>query len=83
MVACMDKVWIELPVPRDDAHGHEIAKKANRMLARLRGPFHNPATENQFMWDPVRKQWGLGSIMGFATLGDNGEWFNLDYLGRE
>ncbi len=73
-----DRVWIELEVPNDEAHAQAICAKANRMLQRLM-----PGTSMAF-W---RGQNGycitVDSAGSYYDLPDRGEWFNLDYLGRE
>ena len=73
-----DRVWIELDKPIDDAHAEEICKKANRMLARM-----GSSGGRGFFWSPSRQQYGYGDGMGHIGLPDRGDWFNLDYLGRE
>ena len=74
-----NRVWIELEKPRDDAHAQEICKQANNMLRRLSdGPF-----EAKFIWAPEKKRYLYGSNMGYSVLTDNGEWFNLEYMGRD
>jgi hypothetical protein len=78
----MLKVWIELPPPRDDAEAEAIVAKANRMLARLRKP-EDVSSSCEFHWDARRRCYCYGSPMGHVECGDRGEWFSLDYFGRE
>lgn len=77
----VNRVWIELEKPRDAEHAAQICDKANRMLARLREP--DSVQHNQFAWSDSRAQYMYGSPMGYTYCVDRGEWFNLDYVGRE
>ncbi len=79
----MNRVWIELEKPRDDAHADEICRKANRMLDRLLPPAEPGVDRSRFFWLTRDKRYAIGSYYGYYTLSDWGDWFNLDYLGRE
>jgi hypothetical protein len=76
----MNRVWIELERPMHGAHAEEIVAKANRMLKRLAG---DGALGGTFGWDNEARTFTFGSPMGYEQLIDRGQWFNLDYLGRE
>lgn len=75
----MNRIWIELEKPRDAVHGEEICALANRALRRLSGDSRTRA----FWWSVHENRYCLGDDGGYKVLEDNGEWFNLDYLGRE
>lgn len=76
-----NRVWIELEKPRDDAHGEEIARLATNMLRRLDDA--DDKDNRRFWWNAHRQVYEYGNPMGFQGLPDRGNWFNLDYLGRE
>lgn len=76
----VNRVWIELEKPRDAVHAARICEKANRMLARLADDM--PAN-SEFAWSEHRAMYMYGTSMGYKYLTDRGEWFNLDYVGRE
>lgn len=78
----MNRVWIELEKPRDDAHGVEIANLANKMMDRLI-PAEPGVERREFFWSAHERRYCLGGNMGYVVLIDWGEWFNLDYLGRD
>lgn len=78
-----NRVWIELEPPKDNdpVLAQKRCELANRMLNKLSAPeetigrgFSWSATENKY-----RFNWGMKSTI----LKDNGEWFDLDFLGRE
>lgn len=73
-----NRIWIELDKPRDAAHAQEMCELANQMLARL-GVSHG----RRFFWSERESCYCYGEGMGYTTLSDRGEWFNLDYLGRD
>jgi hypothetical protein len=73
----MNKIWIELERPKDQAHAEQIAKLANNVLRKI-----NSVTR-EFFWDSKDLIWCIGGDTGYTTLSDNGEWFNLDYLGKD
>jgi hypothetical protein len=75
----MNKIWIELERPRDEAHAQQIASLANNVLRKLNASNNG---EREFFWDARDRIWCLGGDMGYMTLSDNGEWFNLDWLGK-
>jgi hypothetical protein len=78
----MNRVWIELEKPRDAAHAEEICVLANRMIDRLCEPPEEGVERREFFWDEDDKRYCFGGQMGYMTLSDRGEWFNLDYFGR-
>ncbi len=73
----MNKIWIELERPKDQAHAEQIAKLANNVLRKI------GSVTREFFWDSRDCIWCIGGDMGYTTLSDNGEWFNLDYLGKD
>jgi hypothetical protein len=73
----MNRIWIELERPKDQTHADQIAKLANNVLRKI-----GDGTR-EFFWDSKDHIWCIGGDMGYVTLSDNGEWFNLDYLGKE
>lgn len=75
------EVWIELPKPEDDEHAKDLCEHANRMLNRL-SEADEPKARG-FFWSAYEKRYCYASTSGsYRTLSDNGEWFNLRYLGR-
>jgi hypothetical protein len=78
------RVWIELPRPKG-ATDHErkdetdrICNLANTMLQRM-----DPGTEYRFFWSEHKSMYAYGHQHGsYRYLADNGEWLNLEYLGR-
>lgn len=79
-----NSVWIELEKPRDNAHAKEICEKANRMLVRLQSVADQEEGRcGYFAWSESRSMFMYGTNMGMKYLTDRGEWFSLDYVGRE
>lgn len=75
-----NRVWIELEHPGDDhSLGYARAKLANQMLERL----HNTPPTNSFWWNADKFTYCFGGDSGFTECGDNGQWFSLDFLGRD
>ena len=74
----MTQVWIELPKPKNSADATDIAEKANRMMKRL-----GNVGGYRWHWSEHERRWCWGDNMGYVVLNDNGNWFNLDYLGRD
>jgi|TARA_R100001530_G_C4189740_1_gene121815 phosphoglucomutase len=70
------KVWIELEV---DDSPEKTAEAANRMMRRLGFDY------DVFWWHEKEGSFcGNQSAAGnYHVLEDNGEWFNLEWLGRE
>lgn len=79
------RVWIELERPKHEdfgqriSEGARIAMLANNMLARLNWP---NKTSSHFWWSDNERRFCYGDPMGYRTLTDDGEWFNLEYFGR-
>ena len=76
----VDRIWIELEVdPADMAVNVRRAKLASSMFRKL-GVKHEA-----FLWHEKRKAYvhNTGPDGGFHTLDDNGQWFNLAWLGKE
>lgn len=83
------RVWIELERPtgkefRDpvlrDAEASRRAELATNMLARLNAP--EPLDGYHFWWSKHEGRYCYGSAMGYESLSDDGQWFNLEHLGR-
>lgn len=72
----MNRVWIELERPRNTKHAAVICERANNFLQRL-----TPGTGYKFWWSEEKCMYAYGHI-SFQYLRDNGEWLNLDFLGR-
>lgn len=75
-------IWIELAKPRDKAHAEQQCELANRMLEKLCDP-KDRENQRKFFTSDGRYPYCFGGPMGYTELADRGEWFNLDYLGRE
>lgn len=76
-----NRVWIELEKPRDAEHADEVCALVNNMLRKLLGG--DGDTDRGFFWSTRESRYAYGGPMGYTILRDNGEWFDLDYLGRE
>jgi hypothetical protein len=84
-----NRVWIEFEPPTegkgrpyDHALGHHRAKLATAMLARLCGPEDGPPP--LIRWNESRLAYDhISGPMSVQGLPDHGQWFNLDYFGRE
>ena len=74
------RVWIELEVPADEVQAKEIGRLATNMLQRLNAP---EKTDYSFWWSDREQRWCFGGDWGYKVLSDHGEWFNLDYFGRD
>lgn len=74
-------VWIELERSSDNDRNHRSAAMANAMLERLAIPDQLPLTA-RFSWNESRKLYDYGGPMGVRSLTDDGEWFDLEHLGR-
>jgi hypothetical protein len=72
------KIWIELPIPNSIEEAEDICLKANRMMQRL-----GDTNGREFRYWEKDHKYSWGGDMGFMFLSDRGNWFNLDYLGRE
>jgi uncharacterized protein CbrC (UPF0167 family) len=76
-----NRIWIELDTPNNDEHAEEQCRLANNMLQRLA---EKPEyMQRQFFWLKNSRRYAFGGLMGYNELTDRGEWFNLDYLGRD
>lgn len=76
-----NKIWIELDKPGKGITDVATFKQkqcdlANKMLARL-------GVVGRSFFVGSRNCYCFGGDNGFRELVDNGEWFNLDYLGRD
>lgn len=81
----MNKIWIELEKPKSNSHADDACRLANNMLKRLCKPedIVEGDPPRQFFYSENECCYCYGGAMGYTTLSDNGEWFNLDYFGRE
>lgn len=76
------RVWIEIERPKDDAEGAARAKLLSAMLKRLgvdRGSY-------PLVWWNERKRcycFTQSSVGSFVEASDDGQWFNLEFFGRE
>src|SRR3954465_5412761 len=71
-----ERVWIELERPKDAAEGNRRAELATNMLRRL------GVTHSRFWWSVHEGFYCYGDQMGYTVLSDNGQWLNLEFLGR-
>lgn len=79
-----NRVWIELEPPAREHYaevGDDRAAKLTRLLARLCAP-GDQAPVCRWNEDKRRYQLIYGP-MRIETLSEHGQWFDLDYLGRE
>jgi hypothetical protein len=91
MARTENRIWIELDKPPRDMHDARDRKAfydrqcelANNVLRRL-----SPRADmegqpiSKFWYSEHEARYCYGGPGGYRTLSDNGEWFNLDYLGR-
>lgn len=73
------EVWIEFPRPQSDEHARQVEEMAARMMRRLIGPGIN---DSRFFWSKHESRWCWGGQMGYTVCADNGQWFDLAWLGR-
>lgn len=74
-------VWIELERTDSADLNQKNADMANRMLERLAKPEDLPL-QKRFSWSQNDRRYHYGGTMGYKVLSGDGEWFNLEYLGR-
>jgi hypothetical protein len=83
------RVWIEIERPTGkefkdpvlrNAEAARRAELATNMLARLNAP--EPLDGYKFWWSEHEGRYCYGGPMGYQSLADDGEWFNLEHLGR-
>lgn len=76
------RVWIELEPTSDEETGKARAALLSRMLKRLGADFgrHEPV-----FWHPRHHRYCFTRDVagGYTEAGDHGNWFNLDFFGRE
>lgn len=75
------RVWIELERTPNHEFNERQAALATRMLERLADPKDLPLNAG-FSWSRHEALYHYGGPMGYHTLKDDGEWFNLEYFGR-
>lgn len=78
----MNRIWIELDKPKDDAHAQEIVRLANNMLRRLFDVHKDVPLAQAFEYAGGAFHFG-SPVSGTTELADRGMWFSLDYLGRD
>ena len=79
------RVWIELDYPAGmtNEQADKACEQATRMLRRLVLP-EQAHLAPVFFWHKDKQKYALQySDKTFKILEDNGDWFMLDYLGRE
>ena len=75
-----NKFWFELELPKKNYDGHEIAKKACILLNKMGIDYTNP------VWWNSKKHcycFTIDSAGSYVEAGDNGNWYNLDYLTKD
>jgi len=73
----MNKVWIEIELDQNKAVNHERAEKFTNLITKL-------GVTKKVWFDETKYSFFSGDeYNGFKELGDKGDWFNLDFLGRE
>jgi hypothetical protein len=77
----MQRIWIELEKPADAADAKIKCDLVNNMIKRLADPADMPHLL-EFRWSEHDQLYRYGGVHGWTVLEDNGEWFNLEYLGR-
>jgi len=75
------KIWIELERTPSAEFNQRQAELANKMLKRLSEP--GDPTNRGFNWSKHEGRYTYGGPMGYRVLTDDGEWFNLEYFGRD
>jgi len=75
-----NKVWIELEQKSSEEDRQLQCRLANNMLRRLND---GEPVEDKFWWSTHENRYCYGGPHGYLVLSENGNWFNLDHLGRE
>lgn len=83
-----NRIWLELDKPKDFEHAKQQCELANKMLARLGISKHNKFWAQGGFFTGERHAhcpyaFTTSSAGTYKELSDNGEWFSLDYLGRD
>jgi len=75
-----NRVWIEIEKPENDKQGHDRAIALGKMLNLLGVPYTQPV-----FWFPAKGRYCFQVDSGgsFVEAGDNGHWYNLDYLAEK
>ena len=82
----MNRVWIEIEKDADADINRERAAMMTRLLKRLAADDDPSPARIQFAAEHKKFPGGVYIVFwgqGFKYLPDNGEWFNLEYLGRK
>lgn len=79
----VNNVWIELEPPKGvEGLGEQRAEYMTKLLARLCDPEDKPIPVCR--WNSTKAHYELiYGGMRIETLTDNGQWFNLEYFGRD
>ena len=74
----MNRVWIEIELDDNETVNHERAEKLTKLLKKM-------GSRREFWYDETKKVFCSGSSDApeFKELVKAGDWFNLDFLGRE
>lgn len=76
-----NSIWVELEKPKNDEHAKLQCELANKMLQRIMGS--GVELTNKFFYSDRTKRYCFGGYNGYYDCVDNGQWFNLDYFGRD
>jgi hypothetical protein len=81
----MDRVWIELEKPdAQTSNAEETGNYRASLLTRMLNKLCEPSECLTVRWNhKERKYQIIYSPMRIETLHDDGQWFDLEYLGRE
>lgn len=77
-----NRIWIELDKAENKEHGELQCKLANALLTKLYD-FKYDGEMNGFFYMPEGKNKNMYCFASggtYRTLGDRGEWFNLDNI---
>ena len=77
-----NRVWIEIERSDDDATNEKRAELFAKMINRLRGDDATANAEVRWYKKKNRYAYTNDAFSTYHTLNDDGEWFNLDFLGR-
>lgn len=72
-------LWIELQRSPDNERNRQCAAYLNSVLEKLAQPEDLPLS-SKFSWSEHEQRYHFGGPMGYRSLSDDGEWFDLEYL---
>jgi len=83
MTNTTNRVWIEIEKSDDDKVNKKRAELFTKMINRLRGD--DAEVKAEVFWYKEKHKFAYSSdhLGSCHTLDDNGEWFNLDFCGRD